>query len=86
MTSAFFYVIVSYILNGYIDGVKVAELDLDDTNSYGPETVTLTVDASVLSNGGFFRYLFHDCTNGRNYGSSSKSIIEFRCSCKSIYE
>lgn len=59
---------------GYIDGVKVAELDLDDTNGYGPETVTLTIDSSVLTGSDYFRYSVHDFTNGGSAGSSSRAL------------
>lgn len=58
---------------GVIDGVKVAELDLDDTNGYGPETVTLTVNATILDNNAYFRYSVHDFTNSGS-GSTSKAL------------
>ncbi|WP_458464586.1 YfaP family protein, partial [Paenibacillus sp.] len=44
---------------------KLADLDLDDTDSYGPETVTI-----YLPDSGSFRYSVHDYTN-RNDASSS---------------
>lgn len=58
---------------GKINGVTVAELDLDDTNGYGPETVTLTVSADTLTGNAKFRYCVHDFTN-RNSGSTSKEL------------
>ena len=54
--------------------MKVAELDLDDTNGYGPETVTLTIDSSVLTGSDYFRYAVHDFTNGGSAGSSSRAL------------
>lgn len=54
---------VSYInKTGNYDGKTIAKLDLDDTSSYGPETVTITLDASLVENGGEFRYSVHNFT------------------------
>lgn len=58
---------------GKVNGIEVAELDLDDTNGYGPETVTLTVNATILDNNAYFRYSVHDYTN-RGSGSTSKAL------------
>ncbi|MEW6265657.1 MAG: hypothetical protein AB1641_21500 [Thermodesulfobacteriota bacterium] len=45
-----------------------ANLDVDDTNSYGPETVTIT----QMIDGGF-TYIVHDYTNRSNSSSSALS-------------
>jgi len=47
---------------GYYNGEIVASLDVDDTSSYGPETVTITFDASMVENGGEIRYCVHKIT------------------------
>jgi len=47
------------------DGIKMADLDLDDTDSYGPETTTIYYPVP-----GVYRYYIHDFTN-RNSSSSS---------------
>lgn len=44
---------------------KLADLDVDDTSSYGPETVTVY----SMDEGGTFSYYVHDFTN-RAYGGS----------------
>ena len=46
------------------DGSTVASLDLDDTSSYGPETITLHLDSSLLTDGAVFRYSVHDYSDG----------------------
>lgn len=58
---------------GRINGVTVAALDLDDTSGYGPETVTLTVNAGMLTGTAKFKYCVHDFTN-RSNGSTSKEL------------
>lgn len=45
---------------GYIGGTEVANLDLDDTTSYGPETVTLTLNTSLMKGNSQFRYSVHN--------------------------
>ncbi len=47
---------------GYYNGEAVATLDLDDTNGYGPETVTITVNAEQIGDGEF-RYSVHNYSN-----------------------
>lgn len=49
---------------GYYNGEIVASLDVDDTSSYGPETVTITFDASMVENGGEIRYCVHNYSRG----------------------
>lgn len=46
-----------------MNGQKVANLDLDDTSSYGPETITITVDADLVENGEL-RYCVHNFSGG----------------------
>ncbi len=42
-----------------VNDIQVAKLDLDQTNGYGPETITMTVNEELLENG-VFRYCVHD--------------------------
>lgn len=51
-------------------GKIVAKLDLDDTSSYGPETVTTTVNADVIENGSKLVYSVHDYTNRNQIDST----------------
>lgn len=48
----------------YADGIKFADLDVDDISSWGPETVTIYQQSP-----GKYRYFVHDYTN-RNSNSS----------------
>jgi len=57
---------------GTIDGVKVAELDLDDTSGYGPETVTLTFKKEFVDNGKFV-YFVHNYSAGSSSTSTTLS-------------
>lgn len=52
--------------NAYINGRRVANLDVDDTTSYGPETVTINFN---VGKSGTYNYYVHDYTN--RYLSSS---------------
>lgn len=52
------------------DGNVIASLDVDDTSSYGPETVTI-VDADVNST---YYYSVHDFTNRNNETSMGMSM------------
>lgn len=45
---------------------------MDDTSSYGPETVTITLDSSLAQDGGVFKYSVHNYTN--HYSSNSNSL------------
>ncbi|MDD6489516.1 MAG: hypothetical protein PUG48_06865 [Clostridia bacterium] len=53
----------------YEDGVLVANLDLDDTTSYGPETTTIY----KVSPGEKFSYYVHDFTNRKDGESQEMS-------------
>jgi|GEM_PF-1315134 len=57
----------------YENGQLHAELDLDDTSSYGPETIT--VQGMKISNNenGTYQYYVHDYSNRYNSGSSALS-------------
>lgn len=55
------------------DGDVIAQLDLDDVTSYGPETVTITLDASLVENGGEFKYSVHNYTERSSTSSDSLS-------------
>ena len=43
---------------GYVNETEVATLDLDDVG-YGPETVTITIDTSLIGNGSFEYYVYN---------------------------
>jgi subtilisin family serine protease len=62
---------------GYYNGEIVASLDVDDTSSYGPETVTITFDASMVENGGELRYCVNNYTRG-SLGELSESNATVR--------
>lgn len=65
---------VSYLnQTGYYDGEALARLNLDDVTGYGPETVTITLDASTLEEG-VFKYSVHDYTNRKNINSTDMSM------------
>lgn len=55
----------------YDQGELVANLDLDDTNGYGPETTTITLHPSA---DGIYRYSVHDYTNKGSYSSKALSL------------
>ena len=50
---------VYYSNTGSLTGDPYASLDVDDTSSYGPETITI-----AAQNGGLYRYSVYDYTNG----------------------
>lgn len=52
----------------YQDSVKIADLDLDDTTSYGPETTTVYNDIP-----GMYTFYVHDWTNKNNSASTQLS-------------
>lgn len=58
---------------GNLSGQRIAELDLDDTTSYGPETVTIKLSNALLDNGKF-KYSIHDYTNRYSTVSNSLSM------------
>lgn len=55
----------------YEDGEIVAQLDIDDTWSEGPETITVTV---VVDKELSYHYYVHDYTNGSNSSSTELSL------------
>lgn len=59
---------------GYINGVPVAQLDVDDTSGYGPETITMTLNAENLKNGEFFRYSVYKFS-GANSLAASNAVV-----------
>lgn len=56
-------------MRAYDNGSEVANLDRDDVNSYGPETVTLKVQKN-----GTYRYTVHDYTNRNSTNSNKLSL------------
>ena len=60
--------------SSYIDGSFIAKLDLDDTSSYGPKTVMITLDSSLVQDGGVFKYSVHNFTN-----HNSSNIVKRNC-------
>ena len=64
---------MSRILNSNVEsyaGRTIARLGLDDTTSYGPETVTITLKSDLIENGSVLKYSVHDFTN-RGYSNSA---------------
>ncbi len=59
---------------GRYDGDTIAKLDLDDVTSYGPETVTITLDASIIEKGGQFRYSIHNFSEKHSSSSNGLSL------------
>lgn len=60
--------------SGCVDGEVVANLDYDDTSSYGPETVTITLNAAFLDDEGVFKYSVHDFSNAGKTDSTALSL------------
>ena len=56
-------------------GKKIAVLDYDDTESYGPETITLTVLPELMEDGKFCYYV-HDYSNSGSYNVSAMSFSD----------
>lgn len=59
-----------YSKNAYDNGERIANLDVDDTSSYGPETVTL----KKTDVDGIYRYAVHDYTNRSSSNSNALSM------------
>ncbi|MBO4650334.1 MAG: cellulose binding domain-containing protein [Clostridiales bacterium] len=57
-------------------GETVAVLDLDDTSSYGPETITITFNPSLVEGGNHFRYCVHDYSNKESTNSTALSMSD----------
>ena len=63
---------VYYLEEKYtLSGDDIIALDLDDTTSYGPETITIKKSSELLS-GGKFTYIVHDFSN--RFSSSSNKL------------
>ncbi len=60
--------------SGMYEGSKIAQLDLDDTTSYGPETITLNINKDLLKGNKKFVYSVHDYSNGSNTNSKNLSL------------
>lgn len=58
------------------NGDVLAKLDLDDTSSYGPETVTITLNADLLKDNNIFKYSVHDFTNRSSAASTAMSLSD----------
>lgn len=58
----------------YINGENVATLDLDDTDGFGPETITITVDADLVANGEL-KYCVHNYSGGYDGLSASNATV-----------
>lgn len=54
-------------------GENIVELDLDDTTSYGPETITIKKSSELLSEGNF-TYIVYDYTNRNDRSSNNLSL------------
>ncbi len=57
-------------------GQTIAVLDLDDTTSYGPETVTITLNSNLLEGDNHFCYLVHDFSNRGDSSSKEMSMSD----------
>ena len=58
------------------EGETIAVLDLDDTSSYGPETITITFNPSLVEGGNHFRYCVHDYSNKESTNSTALSMSD----------
>ena len=58
---------------GIIDDVEIATLDLDDTDGYGPETVTITINGNLIADG-YFIYSVHNFSGEENL-TESEAIV-----------
>lgn len=54
----------------------VATLDLDDQESYGPETVTVKYNSSFVNKGGTFSYSVHNYSDSSNNESMNLSLSD----------
>ena len=65
---------VYYLEEKYtFSGDDIITLDLDDTTSYGPETITIKKSSELLS-GGKFTYIVYDFSNRFNSSSNKLSL------------
>lgn len=55
-----------------LNGKTVAKLDIDDTNSYGPETITLSIGSALLNNEEY-NYTVHNYSNRSSTSSTELS-------------
>ena len=69
----------------YIDGENVATLDLDDTDGFGPETITITVDADLIEDGEL-KYCVHNYSGGYDNLSASNATVRIYRGNKLIKE
>lgn len=53
-----------------VDGEVITQLDLDDTTSYGPETITL----EMIEENGIYKYAVHDYSNRSSDSSNQLSL------------
>ena len=60
-------------LEGYYNDKLIAQLDLDDTSGYGPETVTITLDTSLIDSG-YFRYSVYNYSNELSMAQSNATV------------
>ena len=58
---------------GWYAGEVVASLDLDDISAFGPETVTLTLDTSLIENG-VFKYSVHKYSSSGTFAQSDAVV------------
>ncbi|MBR5066080.1 MAG: S8 family serine peptidase [Lachnospiraceae bacterium] len=58
---------------GCVNETEVATLDLDDVDGFGPETVTITVDTSLIQDGRF-EYYVHNYSQEKNISESNACV------------
>ncbi len=63
--------------SGSYNDVEIATLDLDDTSGYGPETITITVDSSLIGSGEF-RYSVHNFSNEAPISQSNAIVRVYK--------
>lgn len=64
--------------SGYVNGVNIATLDVDGTQGYGPETVTMTLKAEYIEGDGYFRYSVHKYSGVGDLSESNAIVRLYR--------
>lgn len=67
-----------YNKSGYVNGVNIATLDVDGTQGYGPETVTMTLKAEYIEGDGYFRYSVHKYSGVGDLSESNAIVRLYR--------
>lgn len=62
---------------GWYEDEIIASLDLDDTSAFGPETVTLTLDTSLIENG-VFKYSVYKFSSSGTFALSDAVVRVYK--------